>query len=96
MLKKAPLLFVPIAALLLLLYACSPVFTRSLNVPRITPQELNARIESGTVTVIDVRQERDWERTPYKITGALRELPSDIESWAGKYPKDAPLVLYCA
>lgn len=95
MFKKVYMLL-SITFLLSVFLACSPALKRSSNVPRITPGELLARIETGRVKVIDVRQERDYTKTPYKIKGAVREDPYDIESWAGKYPKDAPLVLYCA
>jgi rhodanese-related sulfurtransferase len=96
MLRKVSMLLISMAFLFLVFQACSPALKRSLNVPRITPGELLSRIESGRVTVIDVRRERDFTKTPYKIKGAVREDPSDIESWAWKYPKDASLVLYCA
>lgn len=95
MFKNVFMLF-SLSSLLLFFLACSPAFKRSSNVPRITPEELLSRIESSRVTVIDVRQERDFTKTPYKIKGAVREDPSDIESWAGKYHRDTPIVLYCA
>jgi hypothetical protein len=38
---------------------------------------------------------RFHRKSSVKIKGAVRESEKDI-SWAGKYPKDQFLILYCA
>ena len=66
------------------------------EVPRMTVEELNAKLASPDVAILDVRSEADWKDSEQKIRGASRENPRDIKSWSGKYPKDKTLVLYCA
>ena len=63
---------------------------------RITKEELRALIGQPGITIIDVRSERDWRNSGTKITGAVHEDPVEEETWAGKYARDARLVLYCA
>jgi rhodanese-related sulfurtransferase len=65
------------------------------DVPRMTKDELKAMLGNPDLVIIDVRLERDWNKSDSKIKGAVREEPVHIESWANKYPKDKILVLYC-
>jgi rhodanese-related sulfurtransferase len=65
------------------------------DVPRMTMDELKAMLGNPDLVIIDVRLERDWNKSDSKIKGAVREEPVHIESWANKYPKDKILVLYC-
>ena len=62
----------------------------------ITVDALNNQLDHSNVFVIDVRHGTSWEKNDMKIKGAIREDPLNIESWAGKYPKDSRIVLYCA
>lgn len=65
--------------------------------PRITKEELNALLDDPNTVIIDVRQEGDWQQSARKIKGAVHEDPmNEEESWAGKYPKDKNIVLYCS
>jgi rhodanese-related sulfurtransferase len=66
------------------------------DVPRISKEKLLSVLEHDDVVVIDVRQGKDWESSKWKIKGAIREDPKDVQSWANKYPKDRTLILYCA
>lgn len=52
--------------------------------------------QPGVVTVIDVRTNRDWDSSPWKIEGAQRQSPAQVKEWMGKYPKNETIVLYCA
>jgi rhodanese-related sulfurtransferase len=45
--------------------------------------------------VIDVRTGGDYKSSPKKIPGAVRENPIDVENWAGRYPAEKTIVLYC-
>lgn len=63
------------------------------QVQRISKEELKTILDAPGVKIIDVR--RDWERSDLKIRGAVRENPDDVKGWAGKYPKDKKLILYC-
>jgi rhodanese-related sulfurtransferase len=66
------------------------------DAPTITKEELRAKLGDPNLIVLDVRQPRDWKTSDAKIKGAIREEPGDAAVWAGKYPKDKTLVLYCA
>jgi rhodanese-related sulfurtransferase len=63
---------------------------------RITKEELRQRLDNGKVVVVDVRTGGSWVNSDRKIAGAVREDPEDVNSWAKRYAKGNPLVLYCA
>jgi len=66
------------------------------GVKRITKEELKNMLSDPSVVVIDVRTEADWKASKFKIKGAVREDPTQVASWMGKYDKDKTLVFYCA
>lgn len=66
------------------------------DAPKMTKDELKAMLGNPDLTVIDVRYGKDWTRSDMKITGAVREEPGEVKSWAPKYRQDKPIVLYCA
>lgn len=66
------------------------------EVPRLTKEELKGMLGKPDVVIIDVRSNLDWQESDRKILGASREEPDKTETWAGKYPKDKTIVLYCA
>ena len=66
------------------------------EVPRMTKEELKSKLDNPDVVIVDVRVGKDWKGSEFKIKGAVRENPSELSSWAEKYPKDKTLVLYCA
>jgi hypothetical protein len=66
------------------------------DVPRMTVDELKERLGNPDVVIIDVRTDRDWDKSSQKITGAVREDPHETASWAKKYSPEKTLVLYCA
>ena len=68
----------------------------SAEVPRMSVEELLARLEDGKTIVIDVRQQGDFEAGEEKIKGAVREDWSRPSKWAAKYDQEATIVLYCA
>jgi rhodanese-related sulfurtransferase len=68
----------------------------SKDIPRITKDELKAKLGSPDLVLIDVRTESDWEKSDEKITGALRMDPENVDTWVGTLPKDKEIVLYCA
>lgn len=65
------------------------------DIQRISKEDVRKLIGSPDVTIIDVRYEKNWEKSDRKVRGAVRENPNEISSWTGKYPKDRMLVLYC-
>ncbi len=44
--------------------------------------------------LIDVRLKSQFEESLNKLPGAVHEDPENVEAWAHKYKKDAPIVLY--
>ena len=65
------------------------------DVPKITAEELSARLGSSDLIIIDVRVERDWKSSSLKIRGAVWEDFLDADTWAQKYPTNKTIVLYC-
>lgn len=66
------------------------------TVPRMSTEELKANLGAPDLVVIDVRAAKDWNGSDRKIAGAVREDPASPEKWAGNYPKEKTVVLYCA
>jgi hypothetical protein len=66
------------------------------DAPRMEPEELKAKLGQPDLTLLDGRAGSDWEKSDSKIPGAVRVDPHDVSSWAGQYPKDKLLVVYCA
>lgn len=64
------------------------------DVVRISPKQLKERLGSPDTVVLDVRSEKDWQESKFKIKGASRQEPSNFEQWAHTYDKDTELVLY--
>jgi rhodanese-related sulfurtransferase len=69
---------------------------KSTDAPRITKEELKAKLDGPDFVIIDVRYGPDWTGSDLKIKAAVREDPETVDSWANKYPKDKTLVFYCA
>ncbi|MBF0464685.1 MAG: hypothetical protein HQK88_07930 [Nitrospirae bacterium] len=65
------------------------------DAPRLTIDELKAKLGSPDVVVIDVRVQGAYNNSKMKIKGAVRENPALFGQWSQKYPKDKTLVLYC-
>ena len=66
------------------------------DIPRITKEELKAKLGDPDVIILDVRVENQWKESPKKILGAVHENATEVKSWAQKYPKDKTIVTYCA
>jgi len=80
----------------LIIIACaSPGTAVSLEVPKMTKEELKANLNKEDFVVIDVRTPKDYDNSGQKISGAIRENPMDVRYWE-PYPKDKTIVLYCA
>ena len=66
------------------------------EIPRMTKEQLKAKLGSPNLVVVDVRTGKDWKASEVKIKGAVRGEVDKIESWAKNYSKDTTLVIYCA
>ncbi len=62
----------------------------------ISTDQLKEEITRPDVIVIDVRTNRDWDSSQWKIKGAQRQSADETKEWMGKYSKDKKIVLYCA
>ncbi len=66
------------------------------DIPIMTKEELKAQMDSSDIMILDVRKGKDWKSSEFKIKGASRANPKELEKWAETYPKDKTFVLYCA
>jgi hypothetical protein len=71
-------------------------FALAADIPRMTKDELKAKLGNPEVVILDVRSPSDWDKSDLKIKGAVREDPADAKAWLGNYQKDKTYVLYCA
>lgn len=92
-----------LGVMLILVWVSIPdkAFARSKKIPfpdvlRITKEQLKEKLGDPDVIILDVRVENQWKESPNKILGAVHENATEVKSWAGKYPKDKTIVLYCA
>ncbi len=88
-------LFLAALSILFMVAGCT-MLGKSGDAPRMTKDELKARLGNLDLLIIDVRYGKDWTGSDLKIKGAIREDPKAFDSWASKYPKDKTLVFYCA
>jgi hypothetical protein len=63
------------------------------DVPRMSVDELNSRLNDPSLTIIDVRAPGDWNSSSTKVKGSVRETIDKIEEWAPRYAKDKNIVL---
>jgi len=66
----------------------------SQEVPRISKEDLKEMLGKPDVVIVDVRTGSDWNASPVKVKGAVREEADKVDSWVEKYPKDKTLVFY--
>jgi len=66
------------------------------GVPRITKEELRAKMVKGeNVIVLDVRVKGSYEGSKVKIKGSLRISPDEIEAKYKDLPQDREIITYC-
>ncbi len=64
-------------------------------VPRVSKDELKAKLGSTDLVLLDVRATNDWKESGEKITGAQRVDPETVDAWAATLPKGKEIILYC-
>ena len=62
--------------------------------PRISKEDLKELLGKPDVVIVDVRTGSDWNDSPVKVKGAVREEADKVDSWIEKYSRDTTLVLY--
>ena len=80
----------------LLILLAGPLLSAAENVSIVTKEELKAQLDGPDIMILDVRTGKDWKSSEFKIKGAIRANPGEFDKWAGTYPKDQKLILYCA
>ncbi|HEX7706000.1 MAG TPA: rhodanese-like domain-containing protein [Thermoanaerobaculia bacterium] len=63
------------------------------SVPRISAEDLRAKMNRGEVVVVDVRDARGYELG--HIPGAIHAAFANIEGSVERLPRDKPIVTYC-
>ncbi|MCA1793388.1 MAG: hypothetical protein LC660_05850 [Desulfobacteraceae bacterium] len=62
----------------------------------VSKETVKTWMDTGTVTILDARQGRDWTASEFKIITAQRVDPSNYTAWKDDYPANTRLVIYCA
>ena len=62
--------------------------------PKISKEQLKEILDNSDVIILDVRTSEDWQKSEFKIKGAIRKRPKLFDSWANEYPRGKTLVLY--
>lgn len=71
-------------------------FLKSIIVSRITPQELNQKIQSGEeVVIVDLRHSLDFLTDPRTLPGALQIRSDELATRVKEIPRDREIILYC-
>ena len=78
-----------------LLFSASSLFAAE-EVKIMSTQDLKDNLHAEDISILDVRSERGWEKSEFKVPGALRATWDNFEEWSGSLPKGNRLVLYCS
>lgn len=66
------------------------------GVPRITKEELKAKLDKGEkIIILDVRTAGSYNGSVMRIKGDMRKEPNMAESWYKDLPMDREIVTYC-
>ena len=66
------------------------------DVPLMTKETLKKILTDKDVLVLDARRGRDWSGSEFKIKGAVRGAPDEVDSWSTGFDKSKKVVVYCA
>ncbi|MEE8525118.1 MAG: VTT domain-containing protein [Thermoanaerobaculia bacterium] len=85
-----------LAAYALVKYVQRQRFLSDLRIARITPEELDRKLEAGEeIVVVDLRHSIDFEHDPRSIPGAIYLSVEEIEERHREIPRDREIVLLC-
>ena len=89
-------LFLSLLFVLLNQLIASVVLSATDVVPRITVQELKAKMDKGEdIVIIDVRAGREYTDSKIKMKGAVRISIVQLESRINELPRDKEIITYC-
>ncbi len=91
--RRSFILFMMLAGMLF--FGIGTAFAED-SVPRMSKEELKAKLGSSDLVIIDVRGVKAGGRKERMIAGAVSEDSIAPEKWAARYVKEKTLVLYCA
>lgn len=67
-----------------------------MEIPRISPQELKQRLESGEhVVLLDDRNPQAWGSAKEQIPGSIRIAPGELDKHLQDVPLNSAVVSYC-
>lgn len=90
--KRRNDLWIPVA--LIVAAMLLPAGALGEEAPRMTRETLKAAMASNDLVILDVRAEDDWNASEFKITGAVRVDPDNVDAWAKNLSKEKIAVLY--
>lgn len=91
------LLVTGLVAYVVIKYAKRRHFLRQLRIARISPGEVQRRVEAGEhPMIVDLRTVLEESADPYTIPGALRMAPEELEDRHREIPRDGEIVLFCS
>ncbi|HTU01358.1 MAG TPA: VTT domain-containing protein [Candidatus Sulfotelmatobacter sp.] len=92
----AAILLGGLAAYVLSKFLARQYFLRRLRIARITPEELQQKLEAGEEVVIaDLRHPLEVSADPVAIPGAVRWDAGALEDGALRLPRNREVILYC-
>ena len=88
--------FVLYAIFTIVLLLTTSLTVSAASVPLMSTEELKSRLGDADLVILDVRGSWDLVKSDNKIAGSVRAEPGGAKQWAGNYPKEKTIVLYCA
>jgi hypothetical protein len=85
-----------VAAMSVIIGACSLGSMATAEIPLMTTDELRSRLDKPDTVILDVRTGSDWTSSDQKISGAVRSDPKEFNKWSNIYPQKDTIVIYCA
>jgi hypothetical protein len=84
------------AGLLTVFTGLLPQLASAGDVPRITPADLNKKLCTPDLILLDARVAGGWDKSNQKIKCAQRVDPDKVADWAGTLLKNKEIVIYCS
>ncbi len=66
------------------------------HVQFMSKEELKERLNIEDIVILDGRSEHAWNKSKFKIPGAIRAAGNAFEEWSEKLSKEKAVVLYCS
>ncbi len=77
-----------------LMLACAWACGDGEKPPLLDQEKVKSSLSDREVIILDVRAPKDWNVSGKKITGAVRQDPDEVMTWAGNLPKNKKIILY--